>query len=157
MPGYNYLDCFPSKDYLILYVDDGTEIAASGYGSSGAWTKNAFYDNGLSDILSPESHTYFRKFKFLKENVYYATINLNGARYVRFNFNSCPFCPRSTSDKLTISSDSVETIDFDRLIFYGNPGTLVLDCPNLKRIRIRDGLLNYRYHEIPNGVEITLI
>ena len=155
VPGYNYLDCFPSDDDRILYVDDGTEISCSAYGKFFPLQDIAFIDSGLSDILVPDSQIYFRKFKFPKDDVYKATINLNGARYVRFNGFSVTFTPRSTSDELKIISDTVETIDFGNMIFYGY-GTLVLDCPNLKRIWIRDGLLNQRYHVIPEGVEITI-
>lgn len=155
LPEFKFIDGFPASDDRVLYVDDGTEVSCTGFGKT-IWNGRSFEKSDLSDILIPDSQIYFRKYKFVQDDVYYATITLNGARYVRFNGFGVTFTPRSTSDKLTISSDTAETIDFGNMIFYGY-GTLVLDCPNLKRILIRDGLLNHRYHEIPEGVEITIL
>ena len=154
LPEFKFIDGFPASDDRVLYVDDGTEVSCTGVGKT-LWNGRSFEKSDLSDILIPNSEIYFRKYKFVQDDVFYATITLNGARYVRFNGFSVTFTPRSTSDELKIISDSAETIDFGEMIFYGI-GTLVLDCPNLKRIRIRDGLLNQRYHVIPEGVEITI-
>ena len=154
---FTFVSGFPDNEERVLYVDDISEISCSG---STKYRKidedNVFKEFDPSDILVPDSQNCFKRYKFTEYDVLFASIILNGARYIRFNGFDVTFTPDKSSRKLTIHSNSAEIIDFDNMIFYGI-GTLVLDCPNLRYIRIKNGLLNQRYHEIPENVQIFII